>query len=472
MRRLSITVFLAVLGSLIVFAIAVAGAWRLGIESRTVEFERQLSSDLADGAVPAAGRSRAELMRALERWHDRAKVDLALYDADGRLLARAGRAILPGGARNAAPATGMHPGAGPHGMAGARDGVDASPRRRWVATVELADGRTLYVRPSLDRQPRTPIGLAGGLVLLLLAVALVAWPVSRRITRRLERLQQGVDKLGSGDLAARVAVEGKDEVAALARSFNASAGRVEELVNAKSRLLETQRRLLANASHELRSPLARMRMGFELLRGEEADERAKESLRAEIERNIGELDQLVDEILTASRLDNADHALEFAPDPVDLAGIAAEEAARVGAEVEVAERVGGPDPADAFALRGDPRLLRRLVRNLLENALRHHPAPSGASDPAAAPEPVRVVLARDDDAIRLEVLDRGPGVPAAERERIFEAFYRPGGHPESAGGVGLGLALARQIARAHDGTVACEARAGGGARFVVRLPAA
>ena len=462
MRRLSITVFLAVLGTLCVFAIAVMGAWRWGIESRSIEFERQLSAELADGAVPDATRSRIELQRALERWHDRAKIDLALYAADGRLLGRAGRPIASPGAKGpeGVPPQGRRVQADGEAEHGSSSGLPV--RRRWVATVELADGRTLLVRPSRDFAQRSPIGLVAAIALLLLAVALVAWPVSRRITRRLERLQQGVDLLGSGDLGARVAVEGKDEVAALARSFNASAGRIEELLNTKSKLLDAQRRLLANASHELRSPLARMRMGLELIGAADTDEAAKRRLGEEIRRNIGELDELVDEILTASRLDSTDHVLEFAAEPVDFAGIAAEEAARVGAEVEVTGADGS-----AIELRGDPRLLRRLIRNLLENAQRHHVAATPGD--AGTAEPVRVVLSSETGFIRVDVLDRGPGVAQAERERIFEAFYRPDGHSERAGGVGLGLSLARQIARAHGGSIECLARPGGGAHFAVRL---
>jgi signal transduction histidine kinase len=120
-----------------------------------------------------------------------------------------------------------------------------------------------------------------------------------------------------------------------------------------------------------------------------------------------------------------------------------------------------------MSLQGDGRLLRRMLRNLLENAARHG---------VGSDEPVKVALSRepfggeDVDEILLEVLDRGPGVPADARERIFEAFYRIDGHSEQAGGVGLGLALVKQIAQAHGGSVGCDAREGGGSRFWVRLP--
>jgi signal transduction histidine kinase len=303
----------------------------------------------------------------------------------------------------------------------------------------------------------------------MLAGALVAWPISRRITHRLERLQLGVDKQGAGDLAARVAVEGRDEVAALARSFNQSAARIEELVARQEALLASQKRLLANASHELRSPLARIRMAMELLLTGPQDH---EKLAAELRRNIGELDQLVDEILLASRLGTSAPARE----DVDLAGLAAEEASRVGAEVSVAGEPAaeqeGPNQASVgfappgMSLTGDSRLLRRMLRNLLENAGRHA---------AGGGEPIKVALSREavaggEDRYCWRCSTGGPGVPAASREKIFEAFYRVEGHSEQAGGVGLGLALVKQIAEAHGGSVACEGREGGGSRFLVRLP--
>src|SRR4051812_15283299 len=137
------------------------------------------------------------------------------------------------------------------------------------------------------------VGLLIMLVIIALVVAVAAYPVVRRLTRRLERLQASVEAWGQGDLGARVAVEGEDEVASLAISFNQAAGRIEALMRA-------QKSLLANASHELRSPLARIRVAVELLQ-----DQAPAALREELARNIEELDQLVDELLLASRLDAA-----------------------------------------------------------------------------------------------------------------------------------------------------------------------
>jgi signal transduction histidine kinase len=458
-RRLSLTIFLAVLGSLAVFAVAVSVAWWWNAQARDSAFERRLARELAAEILPAAAEEPERLRQALERWHRRARIDLTVLDANGNVLAWAGRRLVDGPRGPAARG----------GRVDRRDPHEGSPRRQaklWAFEVDMPDGRLLLARPHRIRPGPRPVSPVLALGLLMLAGALVAWPISRRITRRLEKLQAGVDQQGRGDLAARVAVEGKDEVAGLARSFNQSAARIEQLVARQEALLASQRRLLANASHELRSPLARIRMAAELMLTRPRDQ---DQLADELRRNIGELDTLVDEILLASRLDTAEPARE----EVDLAGLAAEEAARVGAEASVMpEARSAPEPgsaagpagapAPAMTLTADSRLLRRLLRNLLENARRH----GGTTQ-----EPIKVALSRTPGWIQVEVLDRGPGVPAASREKIFQAFYRIEGHSEQAGGVGLGLSLVKQIAEAHGGSVSCEERAGGGSRFVVRLPA-
>jgi signal transduction histidine kinase len=150
----------------------------------------------------------------------------------------------------------------------------------------------------------------------------------------------------------------------------------------------------------------------------------------------------------------ASGALACVREPVDLLGLAAEEGARVGVELQWQ---GASDGAAAGTL-GDAKLLRRMLRNLLENAQRH-----GGQD-------VSLTLSRDQNGFVIDVADRGPGVPSTEREAIFEPFYRSSQASERHGGVGLGLALVRSIVRQHGGRVQCVARDGGGARFVVHLP--
>jgi two-component system OmpR family sensor kinase len=294
-----------------------------------------------------------------------------------------------------------------------------------------------------------PSGFFWMLGLIGLAVALGLYPVVRRLTQRLEGLQRGVQRWGEGDLSVRVSVQGDDEVADLSERFNAAAERIEAL-------MASQKSLLANASHELRSPLARIRMGLELMNAPLADPAALARSRAEILRNMAELDQLIDEILLASRLD-AKEADIGTVEAVDLVGLCAEECARVGATLEV------PKGLHTLEVQGVAKLLRRLVRNLLENARRYGAAGVQGQDTV-------LMLQGDKGQVVLKVCDRGPGVPAPFRERIFEPFFRLPGASEGVGGVGLGLSLVRSIAQRHGGQVACHERQGGGAVFEVRLP--
>jgi two-component system OmpR family sensor kinase len=315
--------------------------------------------------------------------------------------------------------------------------------------VLMKDGRTLTVQlpprqrgPGDRGRPFLPRGSTGFLWLLgivALAVALGSFPIVRRLTMRLEELRRGVERWGEGDLSVRVPEKGNDEVAFLARRFNHAAQRIETL-------LKANKSLLANASHELRSPLARIRMGLELM-----DPEPSPRARDEITRNIGELDQLIDEILLASRLDARETDIGTF-EIVDLTGLAAEECARAGAELDASES------QQTTQVQGVPKLLRRAIRNLLENARRY----SGG--------PVLVTATRAGGNAIVRVCDRGPGVPEAERERIFEPFYRLRGASEREGGVGLGLALVRSIAQRHRGSAHCEANPGGGACFVLTLP--
>jgi signal transduction histidine kinase len=293
-----------------------------------------------------------------------------------------------------------------------------------------------------------------GLLLLVLSIGIVAYPVVRGMTRRLERLQRGVESLGAGALSTRVVVEGNDEVARLADSFNRSASQIEQLVQA-------HKTLLANASHELRTPLARIRLAVELMK-----ESVDPKRRAGLESDIAELDWLVDEILLASRLD----AVSEAPvtHELDLLALAAEECARY----DEAHLEGQP-----VTLQGDARLLRRLLRNLLENAARH-----GSS-------PTQVRVAHDSNTATILVWDAGPGIAPAEWDNVFRPFYRPrfvldpppntsdpaasGGIPSgnvSRSGTGLGLSLVRQIARHHGGDARCTRLDNGRSGFLVTLP--
>ena len=339
------------------------------------------------------------------------------------------------------------------------DGENAPPDPATVASyaqlksgpeflVRMQDGQDLLIhlpRPPRSQWSRPPTGFLWVLAMVGIGAALVMYPLARRLTRRLEQLQHGVERWGAGDLSVRVPMSGRDEVGLLAQRFNSAAERIDAL-------MQSQKSLLANASHELRSPLARIRMALELMGSTPTP-----AIRAEISRNIGELDQLIDEILLASRLDAREADLGTVEE-LDWTGLTAEECARL----DVAFEISGAGDGDAapVQVRGVPKLLRRAVRNLLENARRY-----GRGE-------VKATLEHSGQQAVLRVFDRGPGVPAALRERIFEPFYRLPGASESNGGVGLGLALVKSIAERHGGSVRCEERQGGGACFVIELPAA
>ncbi len=419
-RRLSLRIWLAVVVGMAVLTLAVGWAWRVAVE------ENSLNQPTAPGR------------------------EMVLRGPDGQAVVRGYALREPG-----PPGEGInfriqtdtgekyHHGAGP--QAPARRPSGRAPRRapgpRHAAARRPSGGgpdRTVafWLRP--------PFGFVWMLGIMGVAVALGVYPIIRRLL------------LAAGSPAAqREEVWRRRPVGARARhrartkwptwpgSSTPSAERIETLV-------KSHKSLLANASHELRSPLTRIRMGLELMGGQTPSP----TFRAEILRNIAELDQLVDEILLASRLDAA--------------------RGRCGHR----------------GRRGSDRPGRRRMRPRGRRPGRERRAPKGwkcAASPSCCAAPfatcwktraatatgeITVQVLRSGTLAEVRVCDRGPGVPLDQRERIFEPFYRLPGASERSGGVGLGLALVRSIAGRHNGSVHCEDHAGGGACFVLRLPLA
>ena len=457
MKTLTLRIYLTVVLVLLLFAGVSGWLFQRHMDSERQRTESMLSdrmaawAELIQRSLPGPDAPTDEQAAALREWSSRLRLPLALDDVEGRRLAASelfARRESEGSIRAFAVALEdgrtlwvMRP--------GSRRGQTATAAgpMAWMGGAPTGRGPGGPVGPGGPRPGGDLLGFWPGgvgwlvlLVLLFVAVSGAAWPVVRALTRRLAALKLGVERFGSGQLSHRVEVSGQDEVAAVAASFNQAAARIEALVR-------SHQSLLANASHELRSPLARMKMAISMIDDVPPAQRA--ALQREIHTNIAELDALVEEVLLASRLDASSEGT--AHEPVDLLGLAAEEAARVHADLQ----------GDAAQVKGEERLLRRALRNLLENAQRY-----GGGE-------VTVVLARlPGQRVELRVCDRGPGVPEALRERIFEAFYRLPGHAEQAGGVGLGLSLVRQIAHRHEGSVRCEAREGGGSCFVLTLPLA
>ncbi|MBC7955436.1 MAG: HAMP domain-containing histidine kinase [Cytophagales bacterium] len=445
MRTLTLRIYLTVVAVLLLFAFGSGWLFQRQIEQERQNSESVVSDrmsawgDLIQRSLPSPDAPAADQAAALLEWSQRLRMPLALDSSQGARIVASDSFLR------------RQSETGSRGFA-----------------VPLDDGRTLWVmRPGLRQGMRGPPGQgareAGGrgsqvlgvpflppawqrgigplvvLVLLFIAVAAGAWPAVRHLTRRLQALKKGVEQFGAGQLHHRVEVSGRDEVAAVAASFNLAAERIETLVR-------SHQSLLANASHELRSPLARMKMAVSML--DDASPEQQQRLKREIDTNVAELDALVEEVLLASRLDAVQRVERR--EPVDLLALAAEEGARVDAQVD----------GSSATVQGDERLLRRALRNLLENARRY------------AGDDVTVLVATSGNQATVQVCDRGPGVPEAQRERIFEPFYRLPGHAEQAGGVGLGLSLVKQIAERHGGGVRCLAREGGGSCFELRFPAA
>jgi len=414
-RRLFWKIYLTLLASLVAVAVLMGALWSLVGESgrpRWGAFHLEVDERL----IPEHDSPPGAIAAAMKRLGDEMEADISVYDGQGFLVAAQGRPIA------------MSEGGRPH----------FGPPTR-IVRIDLPDGRTVLARL---RPPGPPPHWRILWIVLVVAggVGLAAFPLTARLTRRLETLRTGVERWGAGELSLRVEDAGDDEVAVVARAFNVAAARVEDL-------LVTQKALLANASHELRSPLARLRMAIELWLATPTP-----ALVSEINRNLAESDALVDEILLTSRLDYDRTAP--AGVRVDLTALAAEEAARL--EPPVASLEGSGEPVE---IEGDAGLLRRLLRNLLENAVKH------------GRPPVHIAVVRSGDRAQIAVSDCGRGVPPSERERVFEPFYRPSGHGESSGGWGLGLSLVRQIAERHGGRAVCEAGPDGGSRFVVDLAA-
>jgi signal transduction histidine kinase len=388
MKRLYLKIYLTIVMALLLVVLIAGGIWRFGKPPSFSEgFE--VAGELIAAVLPPADAPATQQQTALRGFAQRLSANIALFDKDLELIASYGDTPVPAPYKRR---PGFMPGYG-----------------AWA--IPLPDGRWMVAR-DIER-PHPAIGLILLLGGIALVIALCAFPVVRGLTRRLERLKEGVETLGSGNLTTRVKVEGCDEVASLAASFNRAAARIEELVNA-------HRLMLAHASHEIRTPLSRIRLGIEML-AEKNDPKYKIALSED----IAELDALVDDILLASRLD----MIKMLPQPehVDLLALVAEEAAHYDDCAVDGEPV---------TVTADRRFLRHMIRNLLDNATRHGKPPVG------------VTVGRDEASALIDVCDGGNGIPDDERERVFVPFFRINGETK---GSGLGMTLARGIARLHAG---------------------
>jgi signal transduction histidine kinase len=319
--------------------------------------------------------------------------------------------------------------------------------------VREVDGTRIAVAASLDDVDESTGVLAGSLMLAVplstaVLAGLVWWAVGRALLP-MEAIRARVDQITGTGLDQRVPEPAtSDEVARLARTMNAMLARLQESA-------ERQRRFVADASHELRSPLARMRTELEVDRAHPGSADPAGTAASVLTETVG-LQRLVDDLLLLARGD-ADALAPGVRQPVDLDALVERLVRQVRVDGGVRIDARGVRPAQ---VAGDHGQLQRVVGNLLDNAVRH-----------ARTEVVVTVGETGDGHADVVVADDGPGIAPEERERVFERFTRlDDARTAGTGGAGLGLAIARDIAERHGGTLELAPGAASGARFVLRLP--
>lgn len=302
----------------------------------------------------------------------------------------------------------------------------------------------------------SPVRSSLRLVGLLLVSAAVCSALVWQIVKPIRTLQAAARRFAGGDLSVRVGnhreLQRGDELSDLAREFDHLATRIQELVTA-------QQQLLADISHELRSPLARITLALALARRRlEIDVPEHDRIAHEVQR----LDELIEQLLTLARL----QARQEQPlEEIDLVEMVQEIARDANFEAEAAERAVSVEAQCRAIVRGSPRLLRSAIENVVRNAVRH----------TAPHTTVTIALGCDDSRGRVTIVvrDRGPGVPPEALERLFDPFFRvDDARDRERGGVGLGLAITRQATTAHGGTAQAENDPAGGLIVRLELPAA
>src|SRR5438445_8716264 len=436
-RRLYLRLYLAFLGVLlVVLAISIGATILFG--RGPFHFFRQaprFAEHLAR-ALPSLY-DQGAMTRTLEQYHDELGIDAVVVDLRGTALASAGSPI---------------PIPGPDVLASGQRGPSWMPRppllgapvraRRGAPTQAILivrlppEGARAFLRPAI------------WLAVVLLVSSVLIYPLSRSITRPIERLTGAAEAFGRGDLSARSGVRSDDEVGKLARSFDEMAGRIQATRKA-------EKELLANVSHELRTPLARIHVALELIQGRDDDMRRR---LAAVGEELDELERLIADVLTASRL-------ELAQAPLQRAPVSAARLIEKGRQRVLALEPDRPVQADVqpgLTFHVDEPLLSRALDNVLDNARKYGGGPRS---------PIKVEARRENGEVVLAVSDSGTGIPPQELERIFDPFYRGSTVRTRESGFGLGLALARRVVEAHGGKIRASNVDGGGARIEMRLPA-
>ncbi len=328
----------------------------------------------------------------------------------------------------------------------------ALPRDGGTVVVALPERE---MNQTLSRLGTIELIVSGGV--LLAAALLTLWVVKLGLSP-LERMQRAARTIAAGDLGKRVEpASERTEVGRLGIALNEMLRRIQDAFAKRQASEERMRRFLADASHELRTPLSSMRGYAELFRlgmADDPEELAKAMGR--IEGESERMGELVDDLLTLARLDQIREPVR---EPVDLSGLMRE----LGDDT----RMNAPERSIAVRVSGDPKVigdatqLRRAIRNLLSNAIRH--TPEGT--------PVEVSVQEREGKVQLDVHDHGPGLPPGTEQTVFERFWRgDAARGRADGGSGLGLAIVAAIISAHGGSCSASSPEGGGALFAISLP--
>ena len=343
-----------------------------------------------------------------------------------------------------------------------RKGDNAS--YRVVAMPQRGGGGTIVVAVPLRdvNQTLDRLILVEGFVILgvLLLLAAVAWILVRVGLLPLDRIGHTASRIAGGDLSHRVAVaEERTEVGRVGLALNAMLDRLERAFSERQASEDRLRQFIADASHELRTPLASIRGYAELFRmGAAREPQEVEKAMSRIEDEAARMGVLVEDLLTLARLDEVADAPHSEVDLGRLADDAAGDARATAPDRPISLEHDG-----TTVVMGDAHQLRQVLANLLRNALVHTPPES----------PIRISVAAEGANVRLEVRDHGPGLPTDDPDSLFERFWRAeGGRERGKSGAGLGLAIVAAIVAAHGGDVSAANAEGGGAAFVVTLPAA
>jgi heavy metal sensor kinase len=407
------------------------------------EFERveDLLAAAADGSIRMGGHGgEGELQGVVEVWTTGGKL---LFRSEG----------LGGQALGGPPTTALV--ASPFTSVALRDGT---PFRVLTRPHEVM-GRNVLVRVALSEETlraewhQLALGLIFGLPVALAIAGLGGHWLARRALRPLERMARHAERLTADNLDERLPVENPDdELGHLARVFNVSLGRIEES-------LAQLRRFTADVSHELRTPLTAIRSVGEVGLGDHPSEQGYREIIGSILEEADRLTVLVDTLLSLSRADAGEVPLHR--DDVDLLALAREVAAHLGVLAEEKEQSLAVEGSEPVRVEADRLVLRQALVNVMDNAIKYSPQGSR----------IRVVVSGDAATGRVDVIDQGPGIPPAHRERVFERFYRiDKGRSREQGGAGLGLSLAHWAVTARGGRIDVQSQEGGGSTFRISLP--